>query len=160
MQMSSITLSITTLTVTLDTFLNNDYPRIEARENGGIAYSIAGTPAVSGFAYEPKHIWVISALCKASSWDALEAIYLESERRRRNLLDYDVTILDLVTDFKEPVPRTRSLVPNTVEELLFGSYSRYYAQFKGVFTERPRRTETGRLLSVSCQLQETVKVAA
>jgi hypothetical protein len=158
--MSSITLSIASISVILDTFINTDYPRIEARENGGVAYSIAGTPAVSGFVYEPKHIWVISALCSSAQWDALEAIYLESERRRRNLLDYDVLIEDLVTDFKELQPRTRSLIPDTLEELLYGSYSKYYAQFKAAFTERPKRTETGRLLSVSCQLQETVKVLA
>lgn len=157
--MATITLSIASISVTLDTFLNNDYPRINVSQSS-LEYSIYGTPAVSGTAFEPKHLWVISALCSSTSWDALDAIYLESERRRRNLLDCDVLIQDQVTDFKEILPRTRSLVPNTLEELLFGSYSKYYAQFKGVFTERPKRTENGRLSSVSCQLQETIKVLA
>lgn len=157
----SITLQISGISVSLWRFLEEPYPRIEANDpENEVEYSVAGSIAVSGWSYEPRHIWSINCVMEHDEWDALEAIYLESDRlRRANSPNFDVLILDTTADFKEPVPRTRAIVGGTSERLILGgAYVKYYAQFLGYIVARPKRVKLGKYLSVTAQIVETQKI--
>jgi len=154
-----IKLTIADISVTLNKFLSNDYPRITVEPLTTVEYSAFGNPALSGTYYQAKYLWSVNAAISPKEKELLEIIWDESERRRRNLEDPDIVIHDYSSTIKEKT-RTRQLVPGTSEAIINGNYVSYYAQFKGVIVSQIKFSKLGIVDSVNFSLAETVKVSA
>ena len=123
--MRSLTLSINTLSVTLDRF--TAYDRILA-DPGQIEYAVVGTPLDSGPQYEPKMVWTVSAMVTWEEWHTLGAIFLSSDSLRRQNGNYRVLVQDSVQNFIESGIRTRAIAIGGTEETFPGGTA-YPAQF-------------------------------
>ena len=156
----ALTLSLSGITVKFDKFLDTDYPRTVI-QNATLEFSVAGTPALSGSHFAPKHIWAVNAICDTQQRDAIELIAHEFHEKRRALQDSDILILDTTATIKERSPATRAVVGGTtVLTLNGGVHLAYFAQFKGILSENLKFSKTGKIDFVSFVLTETVRVPA
>lgn len=156
-----ITLSLGSLSLTLNKFTGTDNIRSSFQVPCTLEFSALGTPAIGGIAVEAKHIWSFGAAVNQSERDTLEAIIWEFQYRRRNLLNYDVLISDSTSRIVERLPRSRTLVPLTTERLIGVTHTAYFGHFLGVFTEIPKftlpRDACNKNSLVNLTLIETVK---
>ena len=155
-----LTLSLAGVSVTMNKFLNNEYPRVGVN-SAKVEYSIDGTPATSGSYTESKYLWVVNAIVSPSQKDLLEIIWWESEDRRRRLTnDADILIYDRTSTVKEKTPRSRGIVPNAAEVMINENYIAYYAQFWGIMTTDLKFSKLGIFDAVSFSMAETVRVVS
>ncbi len=157
---SGLVLSYAGLTVSLTRFSGASWPRrrIETPEISRTAW---GTPIERGTAYEPPHIWQVSALVSDvsgvgafSDADTLEAMY-----NRWLVASGDLVLHDYTRDYSEATPRTRALAAGGVA-VTVGSTVRYPAQFNVRFSGEltlERQTSTGTMVLASFQLLETTR---
>jgi len=155
---SSFTLSLAGISVTLNSFVSNDYPRISLQPLSAVEFSALGTPAVSGSYFEPKYIWSITAMVDKEKRNLIDAIAYEFQARRRALEECDILVIDKTAPVTERNPRSRAIAPGTIQTLLGDSHVVYFAQFKAALTEPIKFSKLGILDSVSFSLVETVRV--
>ncbi|WP_157816420.1 hypothetical protein [Nostoc flagelliforme] len=152
-----ITLYNNNLSLEITSFLDAKLPRLIASPTSAIEYSIPGAAIRTGTAYEPKYIWAINALLLPEESTILQAIYLDSELEKSNILISDTTQL-----LVERSPRTRAIVPGAAQPSNVGASSiiAYYANFNGCMIKPPELDERGIYIAASFTLQETTKVPA
>lgn len=121
--MRSLSLSISAISVTLKKFTT--YERTLA-DTGTTEYSIVGTP-LDSVVYEPKHIWVVSAMVTHEQWYKLGAIFRECDRLRRQQGNYRILVEDSIENFIEQA-KTRGLATGGSVEI-FGGGVAYPAKF-------------------------------
>ncbi|MBD2771178.1 hypothetical protein [Iningainema tapete] len=156
--MRQLTLSIAELSVTLSRFTAYDR---NTPETGQTEYSIVGTPLDSGPVYEPKHIWVASAMVTWEEWHALGAIFQKSDSLRRNISNYRILVEDSVQNFVEHGARTRAIATGGSEATFPGGVA-YPAQFYARMFEPKSQWQRNGLYPyvASFTLRELDKVAA
>lgn len=153
-----LTLSLAGITVTINNFINSEYPRVTVQPLSAVEFSAAGTPAIQGVYFEPKFMWQFSAYCSFTQRQLIEAIAHEFQTRRRNLQDCDVLLLDTTAYITEASPRSRAIVPGGVEmSINSGSHLSYHATFKAAITDGPKFSSNGRVDVLSMSLTETVR---
>lgn len=155
----TLTLSIDSYAVVIDTFAQNGYERTRA-DTGETEYSIWGTPLDSGPFFEPKFIWIISCYLSKEEWIKLNAIFSLSDKRRRQMQNYRITINDYIEEIIEDSPRTRAVASggsvNTAGNSVY-----YPAKFYARMFE-PKSTQQGglKLYLTSFTLKELDKFNA
>lgn len=112
---------------------------------GDSRYSLYGTPLDNGPLYEPKFIWEVSTIVSDDDRNAFEVIAARSDQLRRQLLDYSITVDDLVHPIIEyGGTNTRAIVPTYSTEAVLGGGVRYYARFYAkIITFTARRSASG-----------------
>lgn len=156
-----LTLSLAGISVTLNKFVSNEYPRILIQQLSSVEYSAYGSVALQGSHFEPKYMWSFQALCDKEQRLLLEAIAFEFQTRRRALEDSDILLYDTTAPIVERLPRTRVIVPNTTETVINGgTHVAYLAAFRCAITDGPKPSQNGRLDVLQLVLVETIKVSA
>lgn len=156
---TGITLSIAGISINLPRFLGTDYPRA-AVQFSNMEFSSNGTPAINGAFFEAKMTWAINALCDRATQKLIAAITYESDYQRRHGANYDILLYDYTAPVVERAPRTRALAPGAVEVGIGSAHIEYFAVFKAAVTQPLKLTESGKYVSVSLSLTETIKVPA
>lgn len=141
-------------TAIITRFSNLGLPR-NYIETPQIQRSPYGAPNRTGYAYEPPHLWQVSAVIDT----ATRAILRIQQNRYMQAPDpwliYDYTEL-----FAEEAPRTRALAP-TAAATTDGDDVIYYAQFRAEPQSAFRITELGNdWHQLEATFIETTKVAA
>lgn len=154
----SLTLSLAGISVTLDKFINNEFPRVTLQPLGAVEFSAYGSVALQGSYHEPKWIWTVTALIDPQQRALLDAIAYEFQTRRRELVDCDILLYDTTSPIIERSPRTRALVPDTAETAIGGSHTQFFGQFFAGITDGPKYSQNGRKIVATLVLTETVKV--
>lgn len=157
----SLTLQLAGVSVTLNNFLSSEFPRILIQQLSSVEYSAYGNPGTFGSLHEPKFMWQVTALIEKEQHLLLEAIAYEFHTRRRSLEECDILLWDTTAPIIERSPRSRAIVP-AGEEILFnnGSHSQFFGQFKVAIVDGPKYTSSGRYITVTMALNETIKVLA
>lgn len=146
------------LSLTLDKFTDGKLPRTTVEPFAGLEYSIYGTSIGDGPFFEPKFIWVATALVDRTQERLVRAINAEFDQLRRNRQSADVLLYDTNEEYSEKLPRTRALVPGYTAIPVGATHTSYFAQFKVWIVRPPEFNEQGRLRTVTLTLQESVKV--
>lgn len=152
-----LTLSFADISVTFDKFLNSEYPRTLIQQ-ATLEFSTLGTAALGGSYYREKYLWNIGAFCDQEQRNALEAIFHEFSVARRALTDSDILVYDKTAVIVERSPRTRDIVPSTLERMIGLNHVAYYPVCKAVITETPKFNYLGFNDSVTMVLTETIAV--
>jgi hypothetical protein len=160
--MSGLTLVYGGVTVNLRQFSETNWPRrrIDTPTQERTAF---GTPVERGTAFEPPHLWQVSAAvsdrretaASFSDLDNLEGIY-----NRWQIIGGDIILHDYSRDFSEPSPRTRPLATGGAA-VTVGAMVRYPAQFRVRFQGEltlNRQSSTGLTVLVGFQLIEGIKL--
>lgn len=162
--MPGLTLVYGGITVALTRFSEKNWPRrrIETPEPSTTAW---GAPNERGTAYEPPHLWQVSAIIndtRATAGDFSQADYLDAIYNRWLIIGGDIVLHDYSRDYSEPSPRTRALATGGTA-VTVGTMVRYPAQFNvrfvgelGLAIQSP---QNGDVLA-TFQLRETTKVPA
>lgn len=155
-----LTLSLAGITVTIDSFIGGEYPRVTVQPLSAVEFSALGTPAIQGTYFESKYLWQFTAFCDRNSRQLVEAIAHEFQTRRRALQECDILLLDTTAYITERAPRSRAIVPGGVEvSINGGSHLSYHAQFHACITDGPKFSSNGRVDVLSMALTETVRVS-
>lgn len=159
-QSMPLTLTLAGISVTLDKFINTEYPRITVQSLGAVEFSALGTPGTFGALHEPKYMWQFQAVCDKEQRYLIEALAYEFQTRRRALVECDILLWDTTAPIIER-SRTRAIVPNTTETVINGgTHFAYHACFRCAITDGPKPTQNGRVDVLQMVLTETLKVAA
>lgn len=161
--MAYLSLTLNSLAVTIDTFLNESYPRL-LYAAPSIEYSQYRTLIKKGLPFVPPEQWVVSCLLTPDNADLVEAIYQEHLRLRRLNLEDRILTTDTTWKYKEVAPRTKAVAPSPYDAvLLFGvgdTHVKYFARFYTIFSAQPTFTESGDKVACSFSLAETDEVVA
>lgn len=150
-------LDLGSLSVTIDRFVGEKYPRVHI-DTGSTEYSMYGNLIGYGRAVEEPHMWTVEALVTMEEAEILTAMYWEHSRLKRIKSVPDVTVTDTTFVFTERSPRTRAKAasPFDTETTFATSYVKYYAQYYAWFQARPEILYRGhRYANVSFTLYET-----
>lgn len=143
MAIRALSLSIDSYTASVFRFIGEGgYSRVPVG-GGDVRYSLSGTSLIDGTLYEPKYVWTISTLVTTEEKAAINALWMRSERKRRQLQDSSILLHDSIEPFVEDATtRSRALATGgSVVTLDTGGIS-YPAQFKVRITE-PKFTMAG-----------------
>lgn len=155
--MSSLKLTLGTLTVTLNRFLDTKAPRSQAI-GASVDYAASGNAIISGALRNP-HIWTINTPLEATERRLILSIHAEQERLRIAGSDPSITLEDSIQEFHEATPRTRALATGASETTIATGFICYYAKFKGVISNQPEIVQLGKYKALSFQILETGVVA-
>lgn len=153
-------ISINSLTVRFNQFLNDALPRIDSDTSGDrIAYTASGSVVFQGPQFEGFSLWTVESVVSEADHNTLQLIYTESDYQRRIGGNPNILVTDTIQQVTERSPRSRALASGTTATTQ-SPYVLYYAQFNAIMPARPVSRKFGLGYAVSFTLQESSKVAA
>ena len=137
-------LTLGELTVTLDGFQGEDFPRAKV-EPMRPETSALGSFISYGRFYEDRHLWNCVAVISPEKARILDALYWEHHRLRRTFAPAHFLLIDTTQPFQERSPRTRAIAPAPFNQptTVATSFISYYAQFYAWFDAQPQFTLLG-----------------
>lgn len=157
--MATLTLTLDALTLTLGRFADNGYQRLLA-QFGEAERSAYGASILDGPAYEEIHLWTINAVCTLEEKFLAEAIQFRCEKKRSNLQDPAILVVDKIQHFVEDNPRTRAIAAGATEITVPGGSVAYFGQFSCYMNNLKIDRYGARDYLCSFSLIELAKVAA
>jgi hypothetical protein len=146
--MAPLTLILAPFTLEIPNVLGGEFPRLEP-EGASVEFSNHGNSVGFGPAYLEKYLWSFNTALH--DLETLRLLHAEFKYRRTTAgQNPDILLYDLSEPCQERTPRTRAIVPGTVETLVNGgTHVQYYAQFYVWFTVAPKITSSGTTITLA-----------
>lgn len=141
--------------LTISKFLTPRFPRSPVEPLAKLEYSNNGASIEDGPIFATRYLWTINAVLDVEETELLQAIYSESDYRRRKILpNTTITLTDNLQRLVERPPRTKPLAPNATEIAVGSNQIKYFAVFQTKIIQPIEIEELGENNSVSFTLQE------
>lgn len=153
--MAYLKLELNSIVVTIDQFLGDTLPRIDAETRSSLVYTASGGVVLQGRQTEVYALWNVEAYLPRTEFQSLRLLFAESEYERLNGGDPNISVTDTTMIHEERGARTRATAPGTVAPVTVGAYTLYYPLYNAIIPQKPEARLMGLGYAVRFTLQET-----